>query len=192
MQETAQNAPKRSTTRKRASTKGEVATSAASAPKASTGRASKYTPELAEEICQRLAEGEPLRAICRDEHMPSWVAVYQWMDKDEKLALAIARAREAGQDAMAERAYIEMYQEPERILSEGGGRIDSGYVQLVKARAEITLKMLAKWNPKRYGDRVTMAGDSESPIKIEAESQADKMMAALLQNIELRKQNESR
>lgn len=151
------------------------------------GRPSKYTPELAEEICERLSNGEPLRQICRDDHMPSWVAVYQWMDKSEELSLAIAHAREAGQDAMAERAFAEMYDEPERILSESGGRIDPGYVQLVKARAEITLKMLAKWNPKRYGDRIAVAGDAESPLRVEAEVKADKLLEALITNAELRK-----
>jgi hypothetical protein len=151
------------------------------------GRPSKYTPELAAEICERLSNGEPLRQICRDDHMPSWVAVYQWMDRDEELSLAIAHAREAGQDAMAERAYAEMYDEPERILSEGGGKIDPGYVQLVKARAEITLKMLAKWNPKRYGDRVQVAGDAENPLKVEAEVHADKLLQALLVNAELKR-----
>jgi hypothetical protein len=156
--------------------------------KKKTRRPEKYTPALAEEICTRLSEGEPLRQICRDDHMPSWVAVYQWMDKHEGLALAIARAREAGQDAMAERAYTEMYEEPERILSEGGGRIDSGYVQLVKARAEITLKLLAKWNPKRYGDRVAVTGAEDgAPIKVEAELEATKLLEALLTNAELKK-----
>lgn len=100
---------------------------------------------------------------------PAWRTVYDWMYRDEVLSASIARAREVGQDAMAERAYVEMYQEPERILSEGGGKIDPGYVQLVKARAEITLKLLAKWNPKRYGDRVQLAGDAENPLKVEAD-----------------------
>lgn len=156
-------------------------------PKKKIGRPSKYTPELAAEICERLSNGEPLRQICRDDHMPSWMAVYQWMDRSEELSIAIAHAREAGQDAMAERAYTEMYEEPERILSEGGSRIDSGYVQLVKARAEITLKMLAKWNPKRYGDRISLAGDADSPIKVEATLEADKLFQALLTNAELKK-----
>lgn len=156
-------------------------------PKKKIGRPSKYTPELAEEICERLSNGEPLRQICRDDHMPAWSAVYQWMEKDEALSVAIAHAREAGQDAMAERAFAEMYDEPERILSESGGRIDPGYVQLVKARAEITLKMLAKWNPKRYGDRIAVAGDAESPLRVEAEVKADKLLEALITNAELRK-----
>ena len=151
------------------------------------GRPSKYTPELAAEICKRLSNGEPLRQICRDDHMPAWQKIYEWMAKDAELSGAIAHAREVGQDAMAERAYAEMYDEPERMLTEGGGRIDPGYVQLVKARAEITLKLLAKWNPKRYGDRIAVAGDAESPIKVEAEIKADKLLEALVTNAELRK-----
>ena len=158
------------------------------APPKKTGRPSKYTPELAEEICKRLSEGEPLRQICRDDHMPAWQKVYEWMDKDLHLSGAIARAREAGQDAMAERAYLEMYGEPERILSEGGGRIDSGYVQLVKARAEITLKLLAKWNPKRYGDRVELAGDKDNPLQINAQIETKTLFTSILENLELKKQ----
>lgn len=163
------------------------------APKG-TGRASKYTPELAAEICERLSNGEPLRQICRDPHMPAWQKIYEWMAKDDAageagtgLSGAIARAREVGQDAMAERAYLEMYDEPERIMSEGGNKIDPGYVQLVKARAEITLKMLAKWNPKRYGDRVALTGAEDgAPIKIESRQLFD----AVLTNLETRRQLE--
>lgn len=163
------------------------------------GRPSKYTPEIAQKMCEMLAEGIPLRQICRQEGFPEWRTVYDWMYKDDALgergtglSAAIAKAREIGQDAIAEQLWVDMLQEPERILSEGGGRIDPGFVQWQKAKAEIGLKLLAKWNPKRYGDRVALAGDADSPIKIEAETQADKLINALLQNAELRKQSESR
>ena len=139
-------------------------------PKGSGGRPSKYTKEIAEEIVQRLSEGEPLRQICRDEHMPSWQVIYAWMNRDPELTEAIARARELGQDAIAEDILRERHDEPERILSEGGGRIDSGYVQLLRTRADIKLKLLAKWNPKRYGDRVALAGDADSPVKVDVDA----------------------
>jgi hypothetical protein len=155
-------------------------------PKKKIGRPSKYTPELADEICQRLSNGEPLRQICREEYMPAWQKIYEWMAKDEKLSGSIARAREVGQDAIAEDIFGEMMQEPERILSEGGGRIDAGYVQLIKARADIKLKLLAKWNPKRYGDRVQLAGSKDEPMehKVEVKSFFD----GIMQNLELAKQ----
>lgn len=167
------------------------------APKKKIGRPSKYTPELAAEICERLSNGEPLRQICRDDHMPAWQKIYEWMQRDDALGEggaglsgAIARARETGQDAIAEEIWLDMKREPERILSEGGGRVDAGYVQWQKAKAEIGLKLLAKWNPKRYGDRVQLAGDAESPIKVEAELQADKLLQALITNAELKKKAE--
>ena len=163
-------------------------------PKKKIGRPSKYTPELAAEICERLSNGEPLRQICRDDHMPAWQKIYEWMQRDDALGEggaglsgAIARARETGQDAIAEEIWLDMKQEPERILSEGGARVDSGYVQWQKAKAEIGLKLLAKWNPKRYGDRVALAGDAESPLRVEAEVHADKLLQALLTSAELKK-----
>lgn len=160
------------------------------------GRPTKYTPEIAKQMCEMLADGVPLREICRQEGFPNWRTVYDWMAKDDSLGSAgtglsahIARAREVGQDAMAERAYLDMYQEPERILTEGGGKIDPGYVQLVKARAEITLKLLAKWNPKRYGDRVQLAGDADNPLRTETTIQAGELFSSILQNMELKKQS---
>jgi len=104
------------------------------------------------------------------------------------LSAAIARAREAGQDAIAEQIWLDMLQEPERILSEGGGRVDSGYVQWQKAKAEIGLKLLAKWNPKRYGDRVALAGDAENPLQIKADLT---VFDALITNIETKRQTKS-
>lgn len=154
-----------------------------------TGRPSKYTPEIAAEIVKRLSDGEPLRQICRDEHMPAWQTIYDWMCRDDllgdggvNLSVAIARAREIGQDAIAEEIYREMMLEPER---EERGRIDPGYVQLIKARAEIKLKLLAKWNPKRYGDRVTMTGDAENPLQVKADVS---IFDAMLQNLEAKRQ----
>jgi len=147
-----------------------------------TGRPSKYTEELAAEIAQRLSDGEPLRQICRDAHMPHWTNIYEWMARDQDLSVRIARAREIGQDAIAEEIYREMMLEPER---EERGRIDPGYVQLIKARAEIKLKLLAKWNPKRYGDRVTMTGDAENPMRLQADVS---IFDAMLKNLEAKRQ----
>lgn len=118
------------------------------------GRPSTFTQEALEEICSRLSDGEPLRQICRDEHMPAWQTVYLWRRTHKEVAERIALAREIGFDAIAERTHEILEQPPERIASEHGSRVDPGYVQWVKARADHHLKLLAKWDPKRYGDRI--------------------------------------
>jgi hypothetical protein len=161
-----------------------------------TGRPSKYTPEIAQKMCELLSEGVPLREICRMDGMPYWRTVYLWMAQDENLSAHIARAREAGYDAMAEEcltiANTPLYGE---IVTDDGEKLIVRKEDMLghrKLQIETRLKLLAKWNPKKYGDKVTMAGDAENPLKVEVESQAETMMAALLQNIELKRQDGSR
>lgn len=61
------------------------------------GRPSIYTEDMAEEICKRLAGGESLRAICRDEHMPHISSVLLWVvdGKHKSFSEQYMRAREA-------------------------------------------------------------------------------------------------
>jgi len=58
------------------------------------GRTSDYTPEIAREICERLASGESMVEICEAEHMPHRVTVGRWMNELPLFAADIARARE--------------------------------------------------------------------------------------------------
>lgn len=43
------------------------------------GRPTKYTKVLAEKICERIASGESINAICRDPDMPHKVTVMRWL-----------------------------------------------------------------------------------------------------------------
>ena len=129
------------------------------------GRPTKYTEELVAEICDRVANGTPLREICREEDKPSWVTFYNWLCADNELSLRFARSRELGTDAIAEDAIAILDTIPERI---DGGRMDSAYVQWQRNRVEYRLKLLAKWNPKRYGDKTILSGDKENPVVTES------------------------
>lgn len=113
-----------------------------------------YTRELADEICERISHGETLRAICREKGKPSWQRVYEWIDADiDGFAGRIERARVKGYDAIAEETVSILDEPPERINTEHGDKVDPGYVQWQKNRAEQRLKLLAKWHPKKYGDK---------------------------------------
>lgn len=111
-------------------------------------------------ICDRLAEGIPLREICREAGMPAWRTVYDWMDADEAFAAAIARARDIGADAIAAESLSIVDEAPERTAL---GNIDPGSVAHAKLRAEHRLKLLAKWNPKKYGDKLAIGGTDDLP-----------------------------
>jgi len=107
-----------------------------------------------DEICAWVADGKTLRSYCRQEGAPAWQTVYGWLEKDEEFLRRFARAREMGQDAIAEDTIELIDTQPEYATSEGGSRVDSGFVQWKKNQVEQRMKLLAKWNPKKYGDRV--------------------------------------
>ncbi len=114
-------------------------------------RPSKYTPELFAEICERLSKGEPLTQITASPEMPCDDTVRNWAEADESGALSrdIARARERGHDAIALEAL--------RIADD-----KEGEHQRDRLRVDTRLKLLAKWDPKRYGDRITHQGDDDA------------------------------
>lgn len=145
------------------------------APK-KTGRPSSYDPNIAQQMCEQLSEGIPLREICRQDGFPAWRTVYDWMAKDPELSAAIAYARDIGYDALAEDclSIADTQRFGEEITEseddEGVKRVTVKKVDMLghrKLQIETRLKLLAKFNPKKYGDRITHGGDDEHPLVIE-------------------------
>lgn len=133
------------------------------------GRASTYDQSKAEEICHRIADGEPLRQICRIDGMPAWRTVYDWIREHPDFAASIARARETGFHAIAEEC-LEIADDSSRdsIETEAGEKPNTEYIARSKIRIETRLKLLAKWSPKLYGDKVALEhmGQDGGPIQV--------------------------
>jgi hypothetical protein len=141
------------------------------------GPPSSMTLEIVEAIARRLAVGEPLRQICRDEDMPAWRTVYQWMRADEDVRARIAQARSDGFDAIAEEAFAILDEPPAKVDTMFGPRVDPGHVQWVKNRVEGRLKLLAKWDPKRYGDRIALDHGGKVGAELEVSTDQAELIA---------------
>jgi hypothetical protein len=48
------------------------------------GRPSEYSDKIAEAICERLLNGESLRAICADPAMPARATVFRWLARNQE------------------------------------------------------------------------------------------------------------
>lgn len=120
------------------------------------GRPTSYTPKLAQEITERLSVGEPLAKICRDEHMPAVCTVGNWKKAHKEFLIAFTRARDEGFDAIAMEALdIADDGKGDWIKDKNGHKIvNHDVIQRSKLRVETRLKLLAKWDPSRYGDRM--------------------------------------
>lgn len=135
-----------------------------------------YTPELADEICERLARGESLRGICGDEHMPSAATVLRWArDDHEGFAQRYARARHTGYELLADELveiaddgtndYVERQRERGTFVE-----LDAEHVARSRLRLDTRKWILAKMLPKVYGERIAHehTGADGGPIKSEA------------------------
>lgn len=105
-------------------------------------RPSDYTTEIAERICERLANGEPLAKICRDDDMPGYSTVRRWEDDKPEFQALSLRARQDGTHFLADDSL--------RIADDS--EIDT---QRAKLMIDTRLRLIGKWNAKQYGDKIT-------------------------------------
>jgi len=130
------------------------------------GRPSKYTQSLADEICERLSKGEPLAWICRGEGKPTTQTVNAWVRDNESFGIAYARAREEGFDEIAmDCLHIADETGQDTKYTDSGEQADSEWITRSRLRVETRLKLLAKWSPKKYGDKIEH--DHQGGIKVE-------------------------
>src|ERR1700690_936274 len=137
------------------------------------GRESKYTKAIADEICKRLAGGESLRHICKDEHMPNEEDVRMWVIEDrEGIAAQYTRARDIGLETLADEV-IEIADTPRmgeetRIGPEGKTVTRAEMYQHRRLQFDARRWYLSKLAPKKYGDKLDLMhrGDSTAPIVI--------------------------
>jgi hypothetical protein len=158
------------------------------------GRPSAYREELADEICKKLSVGQSLASICREEGMPAQSVVYEWLLRHASFLEKYTRAREEQAETHADEIVKIADETPdtEPVFDKHGNllaiKLDSAYVAWQKQRIEARKWTAAKLRPKKYGDRLNLAGDAESPIKVEAALEADNLLQAILTNAELKRQ----
>ncbi len=118
---------------------------------------SLYSPELATHVLSRIAKGETLTSICQD--LGFTVATWSsWLDARPDLKEAHEYARVLGADAIADDII--------NIIDS----VPADAMQIAKARlrTDMRLRLLAKWQPARYGDnaRLEHTGPNGTPVQV--------------------------
>ena len=112
----------------------------------------RYNRDLADEICRRMSEGESLRQVCRDKGIPE-STVRQWVrDNREGFALQYQAARALQVEAWSD------------LIIEIGNRDDLD-AQEKRVRIDSLKWLMARIVPKKWGDRLLVAGEADSPIQ---------------------------
>lgn len=149
--------------------------------------------KLVPEICERLAQGEPLAVICRDIGI-SRRTVNQWREDDAEIRRQFDEARDLGYDAIAHDT-LRIADTPQLGVIEKIEPVKqkNGRTKLVvterriedmlghrKLQVDTRLKLLARWDPRRYGDRHQLehTGLNGGPIQQIATQVDDPVQAA--------------
>lgn len=140
-------------------------------------RPTSYSPELAAEICERIALGESLRAICREDGTPNQATVYRWLDQDEAFREQYARARAKQADTMAEEI-VEIADETwnDTQVTEHGEKPNSEWIARSRLRVDARKWLMSKLAPKKYGEKLDVTTDGQS-LNLTAEERAAKLAA---------------
>lgn len=136
------------------------------------GRPSDYTDEIAVQICSRIASGEPLVRICREEEMPGLSTVYRWLMEREQFRENYARAREDQADTLADeiQAIADETMAGRKTTTKANGDVEvveGDMIEHRKLRVDARKWIAAKLKPRKYGDKLELAGDKERPLIVE-------------------------
>ena len=113
-----------------------------------------FDEDVALQICNRVAAGEPLTKVCEDKGLPSYLTVCKWFREVPDFEREYARARADS----AEAGYFEIM-EVEKDLAAGKTDPNTARVLIDSIKWRI-----GRMKPKVYGDRLTLAGDEDAPL----------------------------
>ena len=144
--------------------------------KRALGRPSLLTTELGDAICNRIADGESLRAICEDAGMPDKATVFRWLSAEQHkdFRSQYSRAREAQADSLVD-DILPIADDARNDWMKRNGENATGYQENGEVLRRSALRIDArKWlagkmAPKKYGDKqqIEHAGADGGPITLE-------------------------
>ena len=134
-------------------------------------RPSDYSLQLAALICDRMAEGESLRTICKDEDMPARSTVFLWLAAHKEFSDLYARAVDARAHLLAEEI-LEISDDGRNDTykdDEGNVMTDHDVIARSRLRVDSRKWLAARLAPRKYGDKITqeVTGADGGPIKSE-------------------------
>lgn len=141
-----------------------------------SGETHTFTQEVADLICEQLAEGKSLREVCRQEGMPPESTVRLWaLDDREGFTAQYETARQIGYHSMADEV-LEISDDGTNDWMERNGEVSLNGEALGRSRLRVDTRkwMLSKVLPKVYGDKLAVGGaDDMPPIETTDKSMTD-------------------
>lgn len=123
-------------------------------------RQTEFSQGVADQICERLADGESLRSICDAEDLPAKSTVFKWLNEQPTFSDQYARARETQADSLFDEILsiaddghndfmLKKFGEDERWVENGEA------LRRSQLRVDARKWMAGKLKPKKYAEKIT-------------------------------------
>jgi hypothetical protein len=128
-----------------------------------TKKGSEDRAKISKVVLSGMSSGLSCFKACKAAGVPHSTFL-SWVDQDSALADRYARAREDLIEHIATET-IDIADAP--VGSTDNGSTDSGAVQKQRLQVDTRKWLLARLAPKKYGDKLELAGDPQRPLSIE-------------------------
>ena len=91
-----------------------------------------------------------------------WGTWTEWVATDPQLAVKYTRARETLVERMAQEL-ADIADEPPPLGPDG--KVDGGWIQKHRLQVDTRKWLLSKLAPRKYGERLEVAGDASAPLQ---------------------------
>ena len=134
------------------------------------GRPSTFTDDIFDQICSRMANGETLLKICRDDEMPDRATVLRWIAADDGKRRKYEAARKACVEYWSDQVLDVATDSTNDTIVDRKGRRGANHewISRSRLRVETMFKLMRVIDPARYGDRLPEAVEAR---RIEADEQ---------------------
>ncbi|TIX18505.1 MAG: terminase small subunit protein [Mesorhizobium sp.] len=138
-------------------------------------RPTTFTQEIADAICEQLADGKSLRSICLADDMPDRVTVHRWLLDPAREAFCnqYTRAREMQADTHVD--------EMQDIADDGSNdyitktnadgstyeQVNSEHIQRSRLRIDTRKWVAERMKPKKYGSKVALTDGDGGPLVVQ-------------------------
>lgn len=113
-------------------------------------------------------QGKTMASFCRRSGSPKIQTIYEWLRTDLAFSEDLREAKFVGYDVMSQDCL------------EIADFENMNDVSRARLRIETRLKLLARWDTARYGDKILVGGDGGDPIRVMNDGQVmDEIMGLL-------------
>lgn len=128
-------------------------------------RPTLYTKELGDQICAQITEGISLATICKADEMPCPATIYCWLRTHKEFLDNYEAAKDAQADYFVEQTLTIPDTEED--------------VQRARLKVDVRKWAASKYKPKKYGDKMHLAGDEKNPVAYEDVTVKSKILSML-------------